>query len=263
MRQHHHQLDADEQHADAHARLERDGVDRVGLAPQAGEGGARVGEGVDPDAEPGHAVAAGDADQREQQDHRAPFAGSKCRQDAEVDDDDGADEHLEQQDELALGDEVGLAGLVDQLGDLLHRLVHGQVLELLVDDQAEGQARRQTRMPTSSSRSPGIRRGRRREPRSGRTRLASPPGLCSAGAKAAGSPSEGKAARAASAAASCARILMARAIRSEAPPEVTLLAAAACASSRGAALTAARRGRSVGARRSAGAGWRGRYSSRS
>ena len=30
--QHHHQLDADEQHADAHARLQRDGVDRVGLA---------------------------------------------------------------------------------------------------------------------------------------------------------------------------------------------------------------------------------------
>ena len=44
------------------------------------------------------------------------------------------------QDELALRDQVRLAGLVDQLGDLEHRLVHGQVLQLPVDHQAEEQA---------------------------------------------------------------------------------------------------------------------------
>ena len=65
-----------------------------------------------------------------------------CASDAEVDDDDGADEELEHEDELHLRDEVRLAGLVDELGDLEHRLVHRQVLELLVDHEAEHEAER-------------------------------------------------------------------------------------------------------------------------
>ena len=56
--EHQQQLDADEQHADAHAGLERDLVAGVRLAAEAGERRAGVGEGVDPDAEPGHRVAA-------------------------------------------------------------------------------------------------------------------------------------------------------------------------------------------------------------
>ncbi len=68
--QHDEQLDADQHHADAHARLERDRVAGERLAVEAGERGARVGEGVDADAEPRHAVAAGDADQAEEQDDR-------------------------------------------------------------------------------------------------------------------------------------------------------------------------------------------------
>ena len=40
------------------------------------------------------------------------------------------DEDLEDQDELALRDQIGLAGLVNQLGDLEHRPVHRQVLQL-------------------------------------------------------------------------------------------------------------------------------------
>ena len=59
------------------------------------------------------------------------------QQEAEVEHHDGADEDLEQEDELALGDEVRLAGLVDQLGDLPHRGVDGQVLELVEDHEAE------------------------------------------------------------------------------------------------------------------------------
>ncbi len=60
----------------------------------------------------------------------------------EVEHHDHADEHLEQQDELALRDQVGLAGLVNQLGDLEHRRVHRQVLQLGEDDQPEQQAER-------------------------------------------------------------------------------------------------------------------------
>ena len=186
--QHDEQLDADEQHADAHARLERDRVDGIGLAPEAREGGARVGERVDADAEPRHAVAARDADQAEEQDDD-DLDGLEVQQEPEVEDDDDADEDLEDQDELALGDQVRLAGLVDQLGDLPHRLVHGQVLELAVDDEAEDQPEdaddeaascRSVRpfMPTKLA-----------WPRSGTIRFASPP-PCLAGAAtaAAGAP---------------------------------------------------------------------------
>ena len=56
--QHQQQLDADQQHADAHARLERDGVAGKRQPAEAGERGPGVGEGVHPDAEPRHAVAA-------------------------------------------------------------------------------------------------------------------------------------------------------------------------------------------------------------
>ena len=133
----------DQHHADAHARLERDGVDGIRLAAQAGEGGARVGEGVDADAEPRHAVAAGDADDAEQkndrQSDRDRLAGNRS-QPSEVSQDDDRDEDPQDQQELALGDQVGLAGLVDQLGDLEHRLVDRHVLELHVNRQAEQQA---------------------------------------------------------------------------------------------------------------------------
>jgi hypothetical protein len=61
-------------------------------------------------------------------------------QDAEVEEHDHADEDLEQQDELALRDQVGLAGLVDQLGHLEHRAVHRHVLEAHEDRHAEGEA---------------------------------------------------------------------------------------------------------------------------
>ncbi len=136
--QHHHQLDADEQHADAHPGLQRDGVDGVGLALQAGVSRARVGEGVDADAEPSDAVAAADADQREQQDD-GDLQRLEVPEHAEVEDHDDADEDLEQQDELALRDQVGLARLVDQLRDLAHRPVDRHVLELAVNHQPEHQ----------------------------------------------------------------------------------------------------------------------------
>ena len=48
---------------------------------------------------------------------------------------------LEKKQELALGDEVSLAGLVDQLGDFAHGAMNGQVFQSAVDDQAEEQAK--------------------------------------------------------------------------------------------------------------------------
>ena len=46
----------------------------------------------------------------------------------------------EQQQEFALREEIGLAGLVDQLGNFAHRAVHRQILQARVDDHAEDQA---------------------------------------------------------------------------------------------------------------------------
>jgi hypothetical protein len=60
----------------------------------------------------------------------------------EVDEDDRPDEQLEDHQELALLDQVRLAGLVDQLRDLEHRRMHGHVLEGRVHHQPEAQAQR-------------------------------------------------------------------------------------------------------------------------
>ena len=57
----------------------------------------------------------------------------------EVGDHHGADEQLEDQQELALLDQVGLAGLVDDRRDVGHRLVDRQVLHRRVGPEAEQQ----------------------------------------------------------------------------------------------------------------------------
>ncbi len=63
--EHDQQFDRDQQHADAHSGLQRNRHDGVRFAAQSGEGCAGVGEGVDANSEPRHAVAAGDADEAE------------------------------------------------------------------------------------------------------------------------------------------------------------------------------------------------------
>ncbi len=89
--EHERELDADEQHADAHAGLERDRVDRVGLAPEARERRARVRERVHADAEERDRAAARDADDAEDEDE-GDDADGLALEHAVVDDDDGADE---------------------------------------------------------------------------------------------------------------------------------------------------------------------------
>src|SRR5439155_26610717 len=63
--------------------------------------------------------------------------GREMLEHAEVEGHDALDEDPENQQELALLHEVGLAGIVDQLGDLEHGLVHGQDLELPEDHHPE------------------------------------------------------------------------------------------------------------------------------
>src|SRR5208283_5371613 len=59
----------------------------------------------------------------------------------EVEDNDGANEGLQYQQELTLGNQVRLARLINQLRDLEHRFVDWHVLELRVDHQAKKQAK--------------------------------------------------------------------------------------------------------------------------
>ena len=139
--EHDQQFNRDQHHADAHAGLERNRKQRIRLSAQAGECHARVRKRVDADAEPRHAVAAGDADQAEQQDDWQGYSDIAHRcQNAEVERDNDRDENPEQHNELALRDQIGLAGLIDQFGHFPHSAMNGQVLQLHIDHQAEEQA---------------------------------------------------------------------------------------------------------------------------
>jgi hypothetical protein len=107
---------------------------RSGMAYQRGERGSGIGERVDTDAEPRDAVAARHSDEAEEQDDahlegREPArdvtrgVDARHRERAEVHEHDGPDEDPEEDQELALLEEIGLAGLVDQLRDLGHGLM--------------------------------------------------------------------------------------------------------------------------------------------
>ncbi len=63
--EHDQQFHGHQQHADAHAGLQRNVVARIRLAFEGGESGARVGEGVDAHAEGRYAETTGDADDAE------------------------------------------------------------------------------------------------------------------------------------------------------------------------------------------------------
>src|SRR5664280_992968 len=58
----------------------------------------------------------------------------------EIPNHDGANQHLENDEEFALLDEVRLASLENQFGDFAHRLMNRQVLHLIHHDVAEQHA---------------------------------------------------------------------------------------------------------------------------
>lgn len=128
-----------------------DRVGREGFSHEARERGAGVREGIDAHAEPRYRVAAQDAD--EAADHDGDDL--QCLKIAEptvIDHDYSGQQELEEEDEFSLGDQVSLAGLVDQFGDLFHALVDREVLDLgelyqpedeteQADDEAEHEKR--------------------------------------------------------------------------------------------------------------------------
>ncbi len=135
---HEEQLDAHEEKADAHARPEGDSDYLNRSALEGGEGRPRIGARVDPHAEPCHAVGAQDPENRtkEYQD----YASEGCvLQASEVVGHADGDENPEDDEELALLGEVGLAGFPDDGGHIEHGLVRRQVLRLVRLDETEEQ----------------------------------------------------------------------------------------------------------------------------
>ena len=61
------------------------------------------------------------------------------RQHAEVKHDDDGDEEPQDQQEFALGDQIGFAGLVNQFGNLEHGAMHWHIPQAGIDDQPEAQ----------------------------------------------------------------------------------------------------------------------------
>ncbi len=94
--EHHDELDADQEHADAHAGGQRDVEQLHGLAFKRGKGHAGIGQGVHADAEPGHAVGPEDADDGPGQDQENVL-DSHVLQEAEIVENAGADK--DEQDE--------------------------------------------------------------------------------------------------------------------------------------------------------------------
>ncbi len=133
---HKEELDADQQQSHAHAGAEADVDDIQGLAAQGREGGAGIGDRVDPDAEPGHAVGAEDSHDRAEKDHQDGADRVALQADEVIDDADG-DQDPEAGEELPLLEQIGLAGLPDRVGDVQHGPVGGQVFRLGVLHPAE------------------------------------------------------------------------------------------------------------------------------
>ena len=140
--EHHQQFHADQHHADAHAGLQRNLINRVGLAAQPGKRRPRIGKSIYADSEPSHSVTSGDSQQAEQQNDRKRNADGLIGhrgQHTEVQHDDDGDENPQKKQEFALRDEIGFAGFVNQLGNFPHGAVHRQIFQTAVNGQPEDQ----------------------------------------------------------------------------------------------------------------------------
>ena len=109
------------------------------VAFERGERGARVGGGVDADAEPRHAVAAEDAQNGAGQDHQHLRNGFVL-QPGEIINHAQRDEHPERGEEFPLLEQIRLAGFPDDVGDLAHGPVDRQRAGLGVFQKSERRA---------------------------------------------------------------------------------------------------------------------------
>src|SRR5205085_7311529 len=122
------------------ACFKRDLVDGIRFALESCESCPGVRERVHPDPEPRDAIAAGNADQAKSQNDRQSdgnWLALDRRQHTEVENNDYRNENPQEQEKLALGDQIGLAGFIDQFRYLAHRAMHRKVLEPCINSQPE------------------------------------------------------------------------------------------------------------------------------
>src|SRR5260370_31246084 len=125
-------------------------IDGERLSAQSGESSARVRKSIHTDAEPRNAVASDHANQAEKQDNREgrrDWLTWHRGQYAEVKHNHNSDKDPKEQEKLALRGEIGLACLVDDLGDIAHRFVNRQVLEPNVYRQSKAQTEQAKQNP--------------------------------------------------------------------------------------------------------------------
>ncbi len=134
--EHQQQLDRDQHHADAHTRLERDTECAIRIATQRSIGGSRIRQRIHADTKPRHKVAARHS-QNAEPENNDHFQGAEVEQHGEVRQDHNRNEGPEEQEELTLVDQIGLAGLPNQLRHFQHGLMRGHFLQMEVNDQAE------------------------------------------------------------------------------------------------------------------------------
>src|ERR1035437_4207296 len=137
--EHDQQFHGNQQHADAHAGLQRNFIAGERLSLEGGESGARVGEGVDTHAEGGHQEAAGYADHAERQ-NDGDFVRRQTQHETEVKNDDYRHEAFQDAQESALRSEVGFAGFVNQFANFAHGVVDRHVAKAGEDDEAENES---------------------------------------------------------------------------------------------------------------------------
>ena len=136
---HEEEFDAHEQEADAHAGTQADVHDVQGARLERCESGPGVGHRVDPDAEPGNTVGTEDAQDGRQEDDE-DIAHGHAAEGFEIIHDAECNEYPESDEELALLENVSLAGFPDGVGNGQHLAVCRQVLGLDVLYVAEDHA---------------------------------------------------------------------------------------------------------------------------
>jgi hypothetical protein len=102
-----------------------------GFSLQGSKSHPGVRQGVHADPEPGHAIRTQDPDHGPGQNQQHPVEGGVL-EDAEIIDHAGPDEDFEDDEELPLLDEVGLAGLENNFRDIQHGLVAGQAFYFFI-----------------------------------------------------------------------------------------------------------------------------------
>src|SRR5207248_5336060 len=86
------------------------------------------------------AVAAGDSNNAEQQ-NDGDSGRLIFQQHAKIEQNDDRNEQPEQNQEFSLRDQIGFAGLINELRDLAHSAMHRQILQPRIDHQTEAQAK--------------------------------------------------------------------------------------------------------------------------